>query len=87
MDVRIKHTAVLGDRVNTIYIDAPCRGVFYCTAKDFTIVPRVVEEGENEVIALRHGKLMEVVEGEVVGVIIQLDQDEKTRQGRPAKNK
>lgn len=64
-----KFNTVLGERTNTIIITSPVKGILYCTAKDFTIIPRIVSEGDNEVVAVRHHKLVSIIANEVVGVV------------------
>lgn len=61
-----------------IIIKSPIEGIVCANHPDLTIIPRVVKPGENEVLAVRHAKLISVGAGEVVGIVTPIPTDTHT---------
>ncbi len=64
-----KHTFYAGMEYMTI--NAPAAGLVVANHKDISIIPRIVPQGENKVIALRmENGIVSVEAGEEIGVVI-----------------
>jgi hypothetical protein len=56
-----------------IKVNAEVAGVIYAKHEGITIVPHVVDEGENSVIAIRNDKLVTIQDGEQIGIVVPVE--------------
>lgn len=73
----IVQTASFYQPTEQIIINAPEAGIVLSDHPDITIVPKIVQAGENKVIAIRNTRLVTVEAGTVVGIVLPLDSEDE----------
>ena len=82
-NVTIAEGKTLYSEMEQIKITAPTAGLVVSTHEGITIIPHVVEAGESTVIAVRLGSMIKIKEGDTVGIVLPIDDEEPVNEEKP----
>ena len=76
--VTIAEGKTLYSEMEQIKINSPTAGFVVSNHEGITIIPHVVEAGDSMVIAVRLGSMINIKEGDKVGIVLPIDDEDGT---------